>query len=70
MENSAIELSPSYKRVAAEVDRQVQKEVDASGFKGLGICHLYWEIKKRILNDRYGIDWRSEFEMNPWIFYD
>ncbi len=65
-----VELTPEYKRVEVEVDREVQKEVDDSGITGLGTCHLYWKIKKRILRERYGIDWRSPSEMNPWTIYD
>lgn len=37
---------------------------------GLGFCHLVWEVKKRILDEKYGIKWKSPSELNPEIFYD
>ena len=38
--------------------------------KQLGFCHRHWEEKKRILQEKYGIRWKSPADMNPDIFYD
>jgi hypothetical protein len=35
-----------------------------------GAVHLFWDCKKRILRESYGIDWKSPKELNPHIWYD
>lgn len=37
---------------------------------GMGFCHIFSECKKRILKERYGIDWQSPAELNPMNCYD
>jgi hypothetical protein len=37
---------------------------------GFGYCNLYWPVKKRILMDKYGIDWRTPAETNPDVIFD
>jgi hypothetical protein len=36
----------------------------------LGAIHLYWDEKKRILKEKYSIDWMTPAELNPNICYD
>ena len=31
-----------------------------------GFCHVFWASKKRILKERFGIDWRTPVEMDPY----
>jgi hypothetical protein len=38
--------------------------------RGTGFCHLYWQTKKRILQERYGVSWKSPAEMNPELIFD
>ena len=38
--------------------------------KTLGYCHTFWNEQKRILKDRYGIDWKTPADRNPDIRYD
>ena len=35
-----------------------------------GSVHTRWDIEKRILKERYNIDWKSPEETNPYINYD
>ena len=54
---------------AAEVEAEA--ELEHSEQKGqMGFCHLLWATQKRILKERYGIDWRTPAEDNPHIMYD
>lgn len=32
---------------------------------GIGSCHVYWGEQKRILKEKYGIDWETPSEENP-----
>ena len=36
----------------------------------IGFCHAYWEAKKKILKEDYGIDWMTPAELNPDNCYD
>lgn len=36
----------------------------------LGACHVLWGMQKRILRERYGIDWKTPAEQNPDIMFD
>ena len=60
--------TPLPEELEETVDRQVKKEIGEGGY--LGYCHSYWAVKKRILKEQYGIDWRSPAELNPHILYD
>lgn len=35
----------------------------------LGFCHIVWETKKRILKEKYGMEWKTPAEENPDIFH-
>ncbi len=51
-----------------EVDQKVKDEIGEGDY--LGYCHIYWEAKKRILHDEYGIDWKTPAERYPTIIFD
>jgi hypothetical protein len=36
----------------------------------MGFCHSYWPARKRILKEKYNIDWQTPAEKDPWIIYD
>ena len=35
-----------------------------------GFCHSFWPVRKRILKEKYNIDWQTPAEQNPGIIYD
>lgn len=35
-----------------------------------GSCHILWERQQKILEEKYGVVWRSPAEMNPDIIFD
>ena len=51
-----------------EVDRKANEELGEDDY--LGRCHLFWAVKKRILHDEYGIDWKTPAERYPTIIFD
>ena len=51
-----------------DVDLQVEKLIGKGGY--LGYCHLFWNTKKRILREQYGIDWKTPAEEHPGIIFD
>jgi len=68
IKNDPIEKSDGYLRVELALERQIRNEIGEGGY--MGYCHKYWETKKRILMGKYGIDWKSPYDMNPGVFFD
>jgi hypothetical protein len=36
----------------------------------MGFCYTFWAVRKRILREKYNIDWLSPAEKNPGIIFD
>jgi hypothetical protein len=65
----AVELTPAYLGVIAEIEEQVAARMKAEGIKGFGSCHAFWHIKQELLKGK-GIIWHTPTEMNPGTCYD
>jgi len=35
-----------------------------------GSCHMFWYEQKRILKEKYNIDWKTPSERNPGVYFD
>lgn len=69
MKYDPIEDDPQAGPSVQQADREARdalKDVP----RELGWCHGFWATKKRLLKDRYGIDWRTPAEMNPTVAFD
>lgn len=64
-----IEDDARYKHIFQEVDAEIDERYPAETYL-LGACHGIWREKKRILKERYGIDWKTPDEMNPGVNFD
>jgi len=69
MRHDPQEDDPKLKKIFAETEAEVDRNL-ANHPKGLGFCHTRWAEMKRILKEKYGIDWKSPAEMNPGICFD
>lgn len=66
-----VEDTPEYKSVVEEADIAAQEELERSSHARRdsqdGIyfswCYTFWKIKKRILKEKYNIDWRTPAEL-------
>lgn len=54
-----------YYDVEAELDRRL-----ANVPRQMGFCFQYWSMKRELLMEKYGIDWRSPSQMNPRVMFD
>ncbi len=66
-----VEKDPRHADVFAKIDEEVEallKEHPARG--AMGFCHVFWATKKRLLQEKYGIEWRAPDEMNPQVIFD
>ena len=46
------------------------KERFANAPRHMGFCFLYWNAKRELLKEEYGIDWKSPSQMNPRVMFD
>jgi len=67
------------KKCLAEIKPEVDKQLiemgllkieDGKEIPAFGSCHTAWAIQKRLLKERYNIDWQTPAEKNPFIQYD
>ena len=67
------------KRYLKEIEGEVDKELveaglleieDGEKFYAFGRCHTKWAIQKRLLKEKYNIDWESPADKNPDIKFD
>jgi hypothetical protein len=66
-----VEDDPRYAEVFARIDAEVDAALADHPQRGaMGFCHVVWGTKKRLLKNKYGIDWRSPDEMNPQVIFD
>lgn len=49
----------------AEIELEDHPEKNAMGF-----CHIFWAVRKRILREKYHINWQSPAEKNPGVLFD
>lgn len=78
-----VELSLKYLLIRRKLEKEVEAELEAfieylksKGRPvrryqcGNGLCFTYWDIKKRILKEKYNIEWHSPAELNPRVRFD
>ncbi len=64
-----LEDMPEFSNAFKEADEIAQKKI--YGYeRQLGLIHICWAEKKRVLRERYQIDWKSPAELNKHISYD
>lgn len=63
------EDDPKYKSQIDAATKDAEEE--CKHIKGkMGYCHAFWGAKKRILKEKYHIDWKSPAELNRGIKFD
>lgn len=71
IKNDPIENTPQFLKVVEEVNAEVTTALKEQGLeKKLGYIHQFWALKKKILKEKYDIDWKSPREMNPQVIFD
>jgi len=66
-----VEKDPRYAGIFKTIDAEVDQTLAKHPLKGnMGFCYTIWETKKRILKEKYHIDWQTPAEMNPQVMFD
>jgi hypothetical protein len=55
--------------VAADKEARMELAVHPARDE-LGFCHIFWWTKKRILKEKYGVDWKTPAEEKPGVMFD
>ena len=63
-----IEDTPEFRAIREELEEKIIARIGKPREKGY--CHLYWSVKREILKEDYGIEWRSPAALNPHIRFD
>lgn len=69
----AIEEDPQYKEIIKKAEEEAENNISNLSWpkKGqMGYCHAFWQEKKRVLKEKYTIDWKSPAELNPHVLFD
>jgi len=46
----------------------IEAEIECFDQRGAyGFCHYYWPVRKRILKEKYNIEWKTPAEENPLL---
>lgn len=64
-----VEDTVEYKNIQDELESELFKLMQTVEVK-MGRSYKYWSLKKRILKQKYNIDWKSPPEMNPDITFN
>ncbi len=71
LKHDEIEDREEYKEIFKNVEEEVKKFLENKGVKkGLGYIHIFEKLKKQILKEKYGIEWKTTSEMNPDVMID
>lgn len=66
-----VEDDPRYADVFKKINDEVNEALTEHPKKGsMGFVHIIWEMKKQILKQKYGINWKTPAELNPQVMFD
>ena len=67
-DKNSLETRNKIESIQDDLEKQIKQEIGEP--KGRGYCHLYWNTKKRILKEKYRIEWMTPSECNPQSRFD
>lgn len=71
IKHDPIEDDPKYEQIFKTIDAEITEILkDDPDRDHMGFVHIFWRTKKKLLKERYGIEWKSPGVMNPQIIFD
>lgn len=71
LKHDEIEYNEKYREIFKKVNKEVEEILKTKNIKkGLGYIHIFEKYKKKILKQRYNINWKTTQEMNPNVHID
>ena len=68
LKHDPIEDTPEFQAIKDELEAKIIAKIGENS--GMGYCYLYWETKRDILKNDYGIEWSSPAVLNPRVRFD
>lgn len=65
-----IEDDPAVQPFLRAAEQEAREAPENQGERPKGWVHGFWRVKKRILKEKYGVDWQSPADMNPRVAFD
>lgn len=69
LRHDPVEWTAGYEKVIDEAERKIESCLKDHP-RGMGFCFAYWSTKAQVLQEYYGIVWRSPARMNPGVMFD
>lgn len=69
LKRDPVEWSARWEEVIDEADRMTYARLEDQP-RGMGFCHAFWYERRRVLEEEFGIEWRSPATMNPRVMFD
>lgn len=64
-----VEYTFRWEDIYYKVERRLDERF-ANAPRHMGFCFRYWNAKRALLKEEYGIDWKSPSQMNPRVMFD
>lgn len=64
-----VEYTWRWERICYDVEDELDRRL-ANVPRHMGFRFRYWSMKRELLEEKYGIEWRSPSQMNPGVIFD
>ena len=69
LKHDPVEWTQRWEEVIDEADKIAYERL-ADHPRGMGFCHAYWYERAQVLEENFGIIWRTPSLMNPGVIFD
>lgn len=69
LRTDSVEYTREWEKIYYDVEDELDRRL-ANVPRQMGFCFQYWAMKRELLMEKYGIDWRSPSQMNPRVMFD
>lgn len=69
LKHDPVEWTARWEEIIDDADRKVEERLSGCQ-RGMGYCHALWHMRMQVLEDDYGMVWRSPAVMNPGVMFD
>ncbi|MDE5841190.1 MAG: hypothetical protein K2H49_09745, partial [Muribaculaceae bacterium] len=64
-----VEFTYRWEEIYYDVEKRLEERF-ANVHRQRGFCFMYWDAKRELLKDEFGIEWKSPSQMNPHVRFD
>lgn len=64
-----VEYTWEWEKIYYDVEDELDRRL-ANVPRQMGFCFQYWAMKRELLMEKFGIDWRTPSQMNPRVMFD